>query len=523
MKRVYLISSSLILLALFSACGDKREDSSRANMETTYTSEAVVVEENIGLNQETYKQNNESKFMEVSQSPLSTFSIDVDTASYANVRRIIEEEGILPPVDAVRSEEFINYFTYKYKEPNRDEPFSINLKVDNAMWSPQHKLIQIGLQTQKPQMDNLPPSNLVFLLDVSGSMNEPNKLPLLKQSLTLLTNQLKSEDRVSIVVYAGSAGVVLEGARGDEKEKIIDSLDNLEAGGSTAGGEGIALAYEIAQNNFVKNGNNRVILATDGDFNVGASSEEELINLIEQKRASGVSLSVIGFGTGNYNDVTAETLADKGNGNYAYIDTLLEAKKVLVSQMSSTLHTVASDVKIQVEFNPSKVQSYKLVGYENRALANEDFNDDKKDAGEVGMGHSVSAIYEVILKEGINGSGVDKLKYQNNANIQTLPPTTHSNELATLKIRYKSPSNDTSKLMSKIIYADIDEINDVDSKFAQAVSAYSLLLRNSPYKGNATYKEVLELAKANKGEDDEGYRADFIKLVEKTILLTEVR
>ena len=352
---------------------------------------------------------------------------------------------MIPPKDAVRSEEFINYFSYKYQEPVGSEPFFINLKVGDVVWDTTHKLIQIGIQTKKPEIEKLPPSNFVFLLDVSGSMNDSDKLPLLKQSLKLLTNQLRDEDRVSIVVYAGSAGLVLDRAKGTQKEKIINALDNLEAGGSTAGGEGIELAYEIAKKSFISNGNNRVILATDGDFNVGVSSESALISLIEEQRKSGVYLSVLGFGGGNYKDDTAELLADKGNGNYSYIDTLLEAKKVLVSQMSGTLYTVAKDVKIQVEFNPKKVYTYKLLGYENRALANEDFNDDKKDAGEIGMGHSVTALYEVVLNDGTNGSSsVDKLKYQT----QNTTTQSDSNELATLKLRYKEPMGENSKLIN---------------------------------------------------------------------------
>lgn len=470
-------------------------------------------------NTESYKHNEENKFKEVSSSPLSTFSIDVDTASYANARRMIAQNSVLPPKDSIRSEEFINYFTYNYNQPVAGEPFAINTKIDNAMWNNKHKIIHVGIQTQKPQIDKLPPSNFVFLLDVSGSMNADNKLPLLKQSLKLLTNQLRDNDRVSIVVYAGSAGVVLDRAKGSEKTKIIEALDKLEAGGSTAGGAGIALAYDIAKKSFIKNGNNRVILATDGDFNVGVNSESDLISLIEEKRKSGVFLSVLGFGEGNYKDDKAETLANKGNGNYSYIDSLLEAKKVLVSQMSGTLHTVAKDVKIQVEFNPSLVQSYKLVGYENRALANEDFNDDKKDAGEVGAGHSVTALYEVVLKDSTSVSSVDKLKYQS----QNPTSQASTNELATLKIRYKAPSSDVSKLMSKVITNDANEISQNDASFAQAVGAFSLLLRDSQYKGSANYKDILKLAKASKGSDEEGYRADFIKVVEQASLLQEIK
>jgi len=355
MKKLSLVSSSVLLLMVLSGCGSKMVGKvEEASM--MIPAPVMMPPMEVG-NTERYKHNDENHFKDALSSPLSTFSIDVDTASYANARRIINEESVIPPKDAVRSEEFINYFSYKYQEPVGSEPFFINLKVGDAVWDTTHKLIQIGIQTKKPEIEKLPPSNFVFLLDVSGSMNDSDKLPLLKQSLKLLTNQLRDEDRVSIVVYAGSAGLVLDRAKGTQKEKIINALDNLEAGGSTAGGEGIELAYEIAKKSFISNGNNRVILATDGDFNVGVSSESALISLIEEQRKSGVYLSVLGFGGGNYKDDTAELLADKGNGNYSYIDTLLEAKKVLVSQMSGTLYTVAKDVKIQVEFNPKKVRT----------------------------------------------------------------------------------------------------------------------------------------------------------------------
>jgi Ca-activated chloride channel family protein len=518
MKKLSLVSSSVLLLMVLSGCGSKMVGKvEEASM--MIPAPVMMPPMEVG-NTERYKHNDENHFKDALSSPLSTFSIDVDTASYANARRIINEESVIPPKDAVRSEEFINYFSYKYQEPVGSEPFFINLKVGDAVWDTTHKLIQIGIQTKKPEIEKLPPSNFVFLLDVSGSMNDSDKLPLLKQSLKLLTNQLRDEDRVSIVVYAGSAGLVLDRAKGTQKEKIINALDNLEAGGSTAGGEGIELAYEIAKKSFISNGNNRVILATDGDFNVGVSSESALISLIEEQRKSGVYLSVLGFGGGNYKDDTAELLADKGNGNYSYIDTLLEAKKVLVSQMSGTLYTVAKDVKIQVEFNPKKVRTYKLLGYENRALANEDFNDDKKDAGEIGMGHSVTVLYEVVLNDGTNGSSsVDKLKYQT----QNTTTQSDSNELATLKLRYKEPTGENSKLISKVIDDNANDIGENDFKFAQAVGAFSLLLRDSAHKGNANYKDILSLAKSAKGNDEEGYRADFIKVVEKTMLLKELK
>jgi Ca-activated chloride channel family protein len=524
-------------MALMSGCGERmaQSHSETKAMEYQGVSEAVMMPEPMEYrttgavadmmyyppiqmpsvavvtpNTESYKHNEQNKFIEVASSPLSTFSTDVDTASYSNVRRMLDANS-LPPKDAVRTEEFVNYFSYNYKEPTTNEPFFINLKVDDALWNKKHKLIQIGLQSKKANIEKLPPSNLVFLLDVSGSMNDENKLPLLKKSLKLLVNQLRAEDKVSIVVYAGSSGLVLDRAKGSEKEKIINALDKLEAGGSTAGGEGIRLAYEIAKKSFIKNGNNRVILATDGDFNVGQTSESELIKLIEEKKKSGVYLSILGFGMGNYKDDKVEALADKGNGNYAYIDNLLEAKKVLVTQMSGTLYTVAKDVKVQVEFNPQKVSYYRLLGYENRKMANEDFNDDKKDAGEVGMGHSVTALYEVVLNDGTNSSKVDKLKYQT----AVVNP---SDELATVKIRYKEPKADSSKLMSRVVSFQNSDISDVDSKFIQSVVGFSMILRNVEEKGNLTYNKVLSLAKASKGSDDEGYRAEFIKMIENAML-----
>lgn len=464
-------------------------------------------------NTEAYNVINENQFKEVSTSPLSTFSIDVDTASYSNVRRYLTQNNALPPKGAVRIEELINYFSYEYKEPQDDDnPFYINTSVGDTIWNKKSKIIQIGLQTKKPNIAKLPASNLVFLLDVSGSMGQPNKLPLLKKSLKLLVKQLRDKDRVSIVVYAGNSGLVLDRARGDEEQKIVQALEKLNAGGSTAGGQGIKLAYDIAGKAFIKGGNNRVILATDGDFNVGQSSQSALVELIEAKRKSGIFLTVLGFGMGNYKDSKMEQLADKGNGNYAYIDNLLEAKKVLVTQMSGTLYTVAKDVKIQVEFNPEKVHSYRLIGYENRALANEDFNNDKKDAGEIGMGHSVTALYEIILQSDEVKSKVDKLKYQTTS-------SNHSNELATVKIRYKKPDGDVSTLISKSINLNDKEIVLSDSNFAQSVVGFGMILRKSEHKKDAKLSSLIKLAKDSKGDDREGYRAEFIKMMEQAELL----
>ena len=463
-------------------------------------------------NSEEYNAINENKFKEVSSSPLSTFSTDVDTASYSNVRRFLNDRrASLPPKNSVRIEELINYFSYDYKEPKNEEPFYINTRTGDSIWNNDTKIMEIALQTKKPNIAKLPASNLVFLLDVSGSMSSPNKLPLLKKSLKLLVKQLREKDRVSIVVYAGNSGLVLDKARGDEEEKIVKALEKLNAGGSTAGGAGIKLAYKVAEEAFIKDGNNRVILATDGDFNVGQSSQDELVKLIEKKRKNGVFLTVLGFGMGNYKDGKMEQLADKGNGNYAYIDNLLEAKKVLVTQMSGTLYTVAKDVKVQVEFNPNRVHSYRLIGYENRELANKDFNDDTKDAAEVGMGHSVTALYEIVLNSKDAKSKVDKLKYQRSIE--------DSNELATVKIRYKKPDGDVSVKMSKVITDTDNDISKTDFDFVQTVAGLGMLLRDSEYKNSLTFSKLIELAKNSKGEDREGYRAEFIRMLEKAELL----
>jgi Ca-activated chloride channel homolog len=452
---------------------------------------------------------------------LSTFSIDVDAASYSNVRRYINE-GQLPPKDAVRIEEMVNYFPYDYPQPTGDKPFSINTEVANAPWNPQHKLVQIGLQGKKISMEKLPPSNLVFLLDVSGSMNEPNKLPLLKASLKLLVNELRPNDRVAIVVYAGNAGLVLPSTPGSQKSKIIAALDKLEAGGSTAGGEGIIQAYKVARDNFLKDGNNRVILATDGDFNVGVSSDDALVKLIEQERKSGVFLTVLGLGMGNIKDSKMEQLADKGNGNYAYLDSIMEAKKVLVKEVGSTLFTIAKDVKIQVEFNPKQVQAYRLIGYENRVLANKDFKDDKKDAGELGAGHAVTALYEVI-PVGVKSDLKFGKPTTSDAADKDTQITATSPELMQVRLRYKAPKSDTSQLLTSKVENKSLAIDTASNnlKFASAVAAYGMNLRNSPYKGKTDYNTVLELANQSKGSDLDGYRSEFIRLVEKSKKLTK--
>jgi len=468
------------------------------------------------LNTEAYAHNPENDFKNVKSTPLSTFSIDVDAASYSNMRRFINN-GQNPPIDAVRIEEMINYFSYTYHQPKGEDPFSITTEMSDCPWNTNHKLVHIGIQGEKIETDNLPSSNLVFLLDVSGSMSSSNKLPLLKKSFGLLVKNLTEKDRVAIVVYAGAAGLVLPSTPGNQKEKILNALNNLNAGGSTAGGAGIKLAYKIAIENFIKEGNNRVILATDGDFNIGASSDGEMTRLIENKRESGVFLTCLGFGMGNYKDSKMETLADKGNGNYAYIDNILEAKKVLVTEMGGTMHTIAKDVKIQVEFNPNKIASYKLIGYENRLLNDEDFNDDTKDAGELGAGHTVTALYEVVLKgSSDNIRSVDPLRYQSERPSEIEPQTSNSDEVLTVKFRYKTPQGKTSKLIVRHLkdrFTPLSKSSD-NFKFSAAVAEFGMLLRNSKHKPKASYTQVIELAKSSKGNDNNGYRAEFIRLVE---------
>jgi Ca-activated chloride channel homolog len=468
------------------------------------------------FNTEGYDRVTENPFLDVLKNPLSTFSIDVDTASYTIVRRFLTN-GSLPPPDAVRIEEMVNYFGYDYPQPKKGEPFSFTTELTDAPWQPGNRLLLIGLQGLKVPMDKLPPANLVFLIDVSGSMADENKLPLLIKSFKLLAGQLRPQDRVSIAVYAGQAGLVLPSTGGDEKHKILASLESLQAGGSTAGGEGIQLAYKVAKENFIRGGNNRVILATDGDFNVGASSDAEMERLIEEKRNDGIFLSVLGYGMGNYKDAKMQKLADKGNGNYAYIDNLLEAKKVLVSQFGGTMLTIAKDVKMQVEFNPAKVKSYRLIGYEKRMLRAEDFADDKKDAGELGSGHTVTALYEIVP---VKGEAVVKqeLTYQD---VQVKESAMKSPELATIRFRFKKPDSDVSKELVQKIPATAVSIGKASEnlRFAAAVAEWGMLLRKSEYKGKANYAHVLEMARKAKGTDDLGYRAEFIRLVEMADLL----
>lgn len=463
-------------------------------------------------NTEEYDAIHENIFHDALRNPLSTFSIDVDAASYANIRRFINN-GQRPPKDAVRVEELVNYFDYDYAQPKNEHPFNIITEIAEAPWNRKHKLVHIGLQGKRIPTESLPPSNLVFLIDVSGSMDEPNKLPLLKSSFKMLVNELREQDHVAIVVYAGAAGLVLEPTSGAEKKKIIDALDRLEAGGSTAGGAGIKLAYATAREYFKKGGNNRVILATDGDFNVGESSNAAMERLIEEEKKSGVYLTVLGFGMGNFKDSKMETLSNKGNGNYAYIDTITEAKKVLVNEFGGTLFTIAKDVKLQVEFNPAKVQAYRLIGYENRMLKNEDFNNDKKDAGDLGSNHTVTALYEVI-PVGVESEffKIDELKYQTT---KIDPSAQKSKELMTVKFRYKNPDEDVSKLIvHPLIDSSVTLEKTTDNfRWSAAVAGFGMLLRDSEYIKNFTYDDVIQLAQNARGVDKEGYRIEFIRMV----------
>ncbi|HAA21728.1 MAG TPA: hypothetical protein DCP28_24270 [Cytophagales bacterium] len=471
-------------------------------------------------NREEYAAIRERGFVKPQDEALSTFSIDVDVASYANMRRFINQ-GQAPPEDAIRIEEMVNYFNYSYPQPKDEHPFSITTEVAPAPWAPDHYLLHVGLQGKIIPPEDFPPSNLVFLIDVSGSMSSANKLGLVKSSLEMLTDQLRKEDRVAIVVYAGAAGVVLESTPGNQVEKIKRALRRLEAGGSTAGGAGIEMAYKIALENFQEGGNNRVIMCSDGDFNVGTSSSGGLERLIKKKRDQGIFLTVLGYGMGNYQDSKMETLADKGNGNYAYIDNAQEAQKVLVSEFGGTLFTIAKDVKLQLEFNPRYVQGYRLIGYENRMLEAEDFNNDKKDAGELGSGHTVTALYEII-PTGINSEhlgSVDPLRYQ--ASSDTDLPDGAVNEWATVKFRYKAPDGNTSQLIVHPILKAEQEDASENFFWSAAVAQYGMLLRDSEYKGNASYEAVVALARKSRGEDDEGYRAEFIRLVKASQLFAD--
>ena len=470
------------------------------------------------MNTEEYGRIQENGFKSVADAPLSTFSIDVDPASYSNMRRFINR-GELPPADAIRTEELVNYFSYDYPKPTGNDPVKITVEAGTCTWNTAHRLVRIGLKAKEIPTEQLPASNLVFLIDVSGSMWGANRLDLVKSSLKLLVNNLRNKDKVAIVTYAGSAGVKLEATSGGDKQKIREAIDELTASGSTAGGAGIHLAYQIAKKNFISDGNNRIILCSDGDFNVGVSSAEGLEQLIEKERKSGVHLTVLGYGMGNYKDKKIQVLAEKGNGNHAYIDNLQEANRVLVGEFGATLHTVAKDVKLQVEFNPSQVQAYRLIGYESRLLKDEDFNNDAKDAGDMGAGHTVTAFYEVIpagVKNEYVGK-VDDLKYQKKEKM-TLKPT-GSDELLTVKLRYKASDKDVSRKMELPFVDNKGDSVSSDFRFASAVAMFGQLLRDSDFKGTADYDKVIKLAKQGLNNDERGYRREFIRLVESAALL----
>ena len=536
MKKLAALMAVVTSVSTLTACGDAMDTSGSdyaVNNEKGaqyYTEAAIAAEDyanaesaddeamppemnsvddfDIQQNDEEYNYIKENGYTAVSSAPLSTFSADVDTASYTNVRRMIDDGMDVPP-DAVRIEEFINYFDYDYTDPADGEPFAVHTELSDCPWNDETELLMVGINTKgfDAVLDERPAMNLVFLIDVSGSMYDDNKLPLVQKSFSMLTDNITAADRVSIVTYAGSDEVVLEGADGNDRKKILRAINDLEAGGSTAGAAGINTAYDIAQKYFIDGGNNRVILATDGDLNVGLSSESELTRLIEEKRESGVFLSVLGFGTGNYKDNRLEALADYGNGNYSYIDSEKEAKKVLVDEMSGTLFTVAKDVKFQLEFNPANVKGYRLIGYENRVMAAEDFNDDTKDAGEIGAGHSVTVLYEIVPADSKMELGESELKYASDSE------SVMGDELLTVNIRYKEPEGSESKLLTypvnKSLYSDK---MSADMNFASCVAEFGMLLRNSRYIGDVTYKDVsAQLSKYDYSDDD--YKDEFIYLV----------
>jgi Ca-activated chloride channel homolog len=468
---------------------------------------------NADFNTENYSSIQENGFKNVLNQPLSTFSIDVDNASYSNIRRFINM-GQLPPKDAVRIEEMINYFNYDYKQPDGDKPFSVTTEIASCPWNTNHNLLLIGLQGKEIAKENIPPSNLVFLLDVSGSMESPNKLPLVKSALKMLVDQLRPQDKVSIIVYAGAAGMVLDATPGSNKKKIIEAIDNLSAGGSTAGGEGLKLAYKIADDNRIEKGNNRIILATDGDFNVGVSSDSEMEQIVSSERDKGIFITVLGFGMGNYKDNKLEIISDKGNGNYSYIDNIQEARKVFIKEFGGTLFTIAKDVKLQIEFNPAKVKAYRLIGYENRLLNSEDFKNDKKDAGEMGSGHQVTALYEIIpagTDEPI--PEIDPLKYQKKEQVKN---NTNSNEVATLKFRYKKPDENNSIADSITINEPKNRQANISSNFklVAGIAQFGMLLRNSEFKGGSNVENTVALIKSGRGNDEEGYVGEMIRMIE---------
>lgn len=523
------VFSVIFTAATFSACGSSME-SDTAMMETgaaiqngkvmTTVAAAEAVDgaapEEVEFNTEEYNSITENSYKSTASDPLSTFSIDVDTACYTNLRRMINDSfeygyDLNIPQDSIRIEEILNYFSYDYPQPNEGEPFSVTTEIADCPWNDETKLMRIGLHSKDIDLSERPAMNLVFLIDVSGSMFSEEKLPLVQKSFSMLTENLTAKDRVSIVTYAGTDSVVIDGADGNDKQAILDAIDSLQAGGSTAGADGINTAYKIASKHFIEGGNNRIILATDGDLNVGISSESELTKLVEEKRETGVYLSVLGFGTGNYKDNKMEALADNGNGNYSYIDSEREAKRVLVEEMSGTLFTAAKDVKIQVEFNPAYIKGYRLIGYENRALANEDFEDDTKDSGEIGAGHSVTALYELVFNDSPMEFSSSKLKYQDEAK------GIENGEFLTTSIRYKEPDGNESKLLVyPVTQENVDSAEmSADMNFAAAAAEFGLVLRDSEYKGTATFDSILSLLDNYDYSDDE-YKAEFRELVKKS-------
>lgn len=513
MKKIHFFSAALAML-IFAGCKQGYSNAEACADTTAVEAVDMIDQDDITTadeNSETYAEFVENPFESPKTAPLSTFSIDVDNASYTNIRRFINN-GQPVPKDAVRVEEMMNFFKYKYPQPQNEHPFSINTEYSDSPWNPKHKLLKIGLQGKDVPMTNLPASNLVFLIDVSGSMSDDNKLPLLKESMKVLVNELRAKDKVSIVVYAGAAGVVLEPTSGDNKDDIMDAFDDLQAGGSTAGGEGIELAYKLAQQNFIKEGNNRIILATDGDFNVGASSDKDMESLIEEKRKSGIFLTVLGYGMGNYKDSKMEILADKGNGNYAYIDNIQEANRFLGKEFKGSMFAIAKDVKIQIEFNPKHVQAYRLIGYENRKLKAEDFKNDAIDAGELGSGHTVTALYEVI-PAGVESDYIPSdLKYTK----VKADESNYNEELATIKFRYKKPDGDKSIEMVDVI-ADKPvalQNSSPDFKFSAAVAWFGLKLRDSKLISNSNKDAIRSLAKSGIAYDEDGYRSEFVRLVD---------
>lgn len=511
-KPFYLLAFLLLIVLSCKKQDSAAEDYAIESADIAVATTDEIPEENISdPNTESYAGLEENPFESPQKSPLSTFSIDVDNASYTNIRRFINE-GQKVPKDAVRVEEMMNFFKYNYPQPEGQHPFSINTELSDSPWNKNAQLLKIGLQGKNIPMTNLPASNLVFLIDVSGSMNDANKLPLLKESMKILVKELRPKDKVSIVVYAGSAGVVLSPTSGDHKDEIMEAFDDLSAGGSTAGGEGIELAYKLAQENFIKEGNNRVVIATDGDFNVGASTDDDMEKLIEEKRKSGVFLTVLGFGMGNYKDSKMEILADKGNGNYAYIDNIQEANRFLGKEFKGFMFAIAKDVKIQIEFNPKHVQAYRLIGYENRRLKDEDFKNDAVDAGELGSGHTVTALYEIIPTGVESNYTTSALKYTK----VKKEDSDFTDELATIKFRYKKPDGDKSIEMVNVIENKKVALanSSSDFKFTTAVAWFGLKLRDSKFISNSSSSDIKRLAKSGLSNDDEGYRAEFVRLVD---------